>query len=209
MLEEKIHEADEIIKQLRSLTIPQAELIFQLLAKTGWSSGPIPKSEQYRLKQALENNLRQIGLSKEEIVQVEKAWHRWNLVQMSSSVVGDLNSRYRQAITEVNKKIATISQPLDDAGRKQIESHREKLQALNIEKESLLSELKDRPISEYASALENAIKRSTLLGQDEITEMLKKNSELLLDLRHYGKYLDFRRPDVWFANDDWKKDVEQ
>jgi len=63
--------------------------------------------------------------------------------------------------------------------------------------------LEEVTISNYSSALEDAIKQSTLLGQDEIVEMLEKNSELLLDLQYYERHLDFRWSEVWFANDDW------
>jgi len=70
LLDKKIEETDKLLKQLRDITAPIAEMLISSTARAGrWGSG-MPRSQRYELMQKIESELKKCGVEDSQLGKV-------------------------------------------------------------------------------------------------------------------------------------------
>lgn len=202
LLDKKIEETDRLLKQLRDITAPIAEMLISSTARAGrWGSG-IPRSQKYALMQRIESELKRCGVEESQLEQAKKDWHYYNIFDLATPIFEKIMEKLRAIQQEREKALREFNQPITP---ERMDEHKRLIEHRNkVSKE--ISDLRDlRQIKSQDRLVEQilrAISNSGSLSGEEKTTLTNDLDEELSDLGHYIKHKEFRRLSVWFANDD-------
>lgn len=200
LLERKIVEADETIARLRNLSKPLAELMFTIVARSGRWDSMVPRHDRYRIMEQLESELCQIGMSKTDIENAKRDWHRFNLFDLSSPVFEEILERIKEKKKEEQNRIGSVKQPIspnDQDYKKAIE----RLRHIHEEEKKLKDAHIYENIESVYDGLINFVQSTDVFTEDEKQEILTTKKEELEDLQYYSKNKKFRRLDHWFKSE--------
>lgn len=202
LLEQKIEEADHLIKNLKSFSLPTAELLFTNVARTGRWSGPIARRERDRLREDIENSLKNMGISDSEIDKTKHDWHHFNLFDLTEDIYKNLDKIISEKISKAEKRIKEIPQPIKPEDH---DKRRERVSQKNLigqwrREFNLLRQQDD--LTNLGDQIKSKIEECPFLSSEEKKTIFMENDEFIEDLVSYGKNKRFRRPDVWFSKDD-------
>lgn len=204
LLENKIQEADRIIGMMKDISLPISEIVFISLTKIGFLGGPIPKTEQKRLVDSLEDALKRLGVDKSKIAPMKKELHRIHRIHLARPLyelikieVGRENNKCHSEMDRINKNPADKNESIfNDLIKK-----RDKC----VSDLNKLSEIaKNRNKDNYLKQLLDFLDQCEGLTDEKKKQIRKASKELIEDVKHYNEYLDFRRPEAWFKNDNWE-----
>lgn len=202
LLDKKIEETDKLLKQLRDITSPIAEMLFSSTARAGrWSSG-MPRSQKYELMQRIESELKKCGVEDSQLEKAKQDWHFYNTFDLASPIFQKINQKLRPIQQEREKVLNQFKQPITP---EKMEEHKKLIEHRNeVSKEiadlSDLIQIKNQ--GRLAEQIRESISNSAALTDDDKTTLNKDIDEELRDLEHYIKHKEFRRLSVWFGNDD-------
>lgn len=202
LLEKKIAEADKILNQLRSLIKPISELLFTMVARGGRWDSAIPKRDSYRLMTQFTTELKALGIGDNEIIEAQKDWHQFNLIDLSRPIIESINNllqeknKVQQEVTRAFKQPIT---PEDQPAHKKSHEESQRIAAQQKELQSIYS-LDDRHLA-YDRIID-FLNSCYLISESERDKIISENEAQLKDLKHYTDKHEFRRLDVWFNEKD-------
>ena len=203
-LQNKIDEADKIIRYLKEISEPIAEISFSSLSRMGFLMGPILKSKQYKLKKNIEKALKQIGIEDKKINIIARDWHRFNVLVLSKPLFDRINSELKGLRQEKTLQLENFGGKIKSEDKHEFDKLFAERQLIEKDIESLKNLRRDFDIDNSDQQLLYYLSESKTLS-DQIKDKIKSDlSETLEDIKYYKKYYDFRRPEKWFENDDWK-----
>lgn len=202
LLDKKIEETDKLLKQLRDITAPIAEMLVSSTARAGRLGSGMPRSQKYELMQRIESELKRCGVEESQLEKAKEDWHFYNTFDLASPIFEKINDKLRPIQQERVKAFNQFKQPITP---EKSEEHKKLIENRNeVSKE--IADLRDlRKIKNQerlAEQIRNSVSNSAALTDDEKATLAKEIDEELRDLEHYIKYKEFRRLSVWFANDD-------
>jgi len=202
LLGQKIEKADNLIHKLQSFSLPTAELLFTNVARAGRWSGAIDRRERDRLRQSIENSLKDMGISGSEIEKTKHDWHRFNLFDMAEDIFQNIDRLTNLKYTKADQRIKGISQPTKP---EDYDDHRDRINQRNLVQkwmQEVNSLRQNNDLSNLGEDLKSRIEECPFLSSEEKKNFITENEEAIEDLIFYGKRGQFRRPDVWFSKDD-------
>ena len=202
LLERKIEEADVILGHLRSLSVPLAELLFTMVARLGRWDSAVPRKDTYRIMKGFEEALRGLEVPKDELSSAKAEWHRYNLIDQARPIVRTIRQLLQEKAKELMKAIAAIPSPISEEDQSLRATEVEKKNAINESADAALKLLQLSDMTSSADAIRQFIRDCPHLSDDERSELLTEQAELLADLEHYGRTFEFRRLDAWFASEE-------
>ena len=199
LLEKKIEEADKVLSQLRDLIKPISELLFTMVARGGRWDSAFPRKDSYRLMMQFEKELRDIGVSEEEISDSQKEWHQFNLLDLSRPIVETVHNYLLKKGKEQQANIQAFKQPItseDQPAHKQA-CEEARLISQEQKKNRAIYSLEDRHSAH--DEIVGYIDTCYLIKAPERERILAECQEQLKDLKYYTEKHKFRRLDVWFS----------
>jgi len=191
-LDKKIKEADDAINKLKEIAIPFSELLLTQTARSGRLGTMIKRRERYRLVKDIEKPLLALGVTKQEL---EKIKNDWYLFDLCSPIWDNLKLVLDTKLTEkrANLPIGNIA-----------EAHKlnEEIRQLEVFKENLKKIAYQNNLHSTYQDYVNFINNCSVFNQEENEKLLKENSDLIADLKHYCENHGFRRLEHWFKKDD-------
>ncbi len=201
LLEEKIEKADLLIRKLKDFSLPTAELLISNVARTGRWGGIIPRKKKSELLESIEKSLTDIGISEIEIDKIKKDWHWYNLFDMGNNIFNNFNKLSRNKIDEKNKYIEEISRPIvkdHEEHSKRVEDWRNASQWLD--NFNALRQQKD--LNNIGKQIKDYINICPYLTNEEKEKFLLENKEEIEDMLFYERNHSFRRPEIWFNEEE-------
>ena len=202
LLDKKIEETDKLLKQLRDITAPIAQMLISSTARAGrWGSG-MPRSQKYELMQRIESELKKCGVEDSQLEKAKQDWHFYNTFDLASPIFEKINEKLRPIQQEREKVLNQFKQPITP---EKMEEHKQLIEHRNeVGKEIAdLGDLRQIKNQErLAEQIRDSISNSAALADDDKAALNKEIDEELRDLEHYIKHKEFRRLSVWFGNDD-------
>lgn len=199
LLDKKLEEADRLIKRLRGISLPIAELLFTIIARAGRWDSRLSNRDSYRITKKFEEELKKTGVTESELEEAKKDWHRYNLIDLGrpiiQGIVQEIDSKLKVKQEAINKFPQPITSEKQPAYKRLSEDLRE---SGKFRKEALaLYKLED--MHTLPQQIKDFIKKCRLFDDQQKEELLSKHQEQLKDIEYYCKNHEFRRLDVWFA----------
>ena len=200
-LQEKIDEAEEIIKRLREVTLPITNMLFILLSKQGRWSGPMSRRKQIEIISKIEGELSAIGAGQSRLEEAKKEWHSVNIRDLYEVVLQGVRPVFSEELKESEQKLKSmrgvITPDIHDAYSNAIRHKREVDCELTKFNKLLESDGEDGVYDSFLSMVE-----SSRFLQKNRPDILDDIKDSLSDLDYYIKHKKFRRLDVWLAEDE-------
>ncbi|MHB9073854.1 MAG: hypothetical protein ACYC6G_10040 [Desulfobaccales bacterium] len=200
-LRKKIQEADEIIRHLREVSLPIAELLFAVDARIGRCSGPIPRPDRYRIMKQIEDALNKIGVSHKGMQEAKSEFDRINIIDLASPIFKGAIKLLDHKLHEKQNKFNKIFPPPITI-TPEYTNMAEDLKKLAKTKEDLLSWAKFGDCYKFASSIEQFIEECDQVTDGEKRELLTTYHEDIEDLKYYAENREFRRLEAYFQKDD-------
>ncbi|MDR7151334.1 hypothetical protein J2W49_003310 [Hydrogenophaga palleronii] len=204
LLDKKIEETDRLLKQLRDITAPIAEMLISSAARSGrWGSG-MPRTQKYELMQRIESELKKCGVEDSQLDRAKKDWHYYNIFDLATPVFEKISEKLKLVQQEREKALREFKQPITpermDEYRRLIELRNEVGKEIGNLRDLRQIKNQDHLVEQVLESISN----SGSLGEEEKANLTNELDEELRDLEHYIKRKEFRRLSVWFSNDDAK-----
>jgi len=199
LLEKKIEEADKILRQLRDLIKPISELLFTMVARGGRWDSAIPRKDSYRLMMQFEKELRDIGVSEEDISDSQKEWHQFILLDLCRPIIETIHNYLVEKGKEQQASIQAFKQPITSEDQPAHKQAGEEAHRISQEQEKIraIYGLDDRHSAH--DEIIGYIDSCYLIKAPERERILTECQEQLKDLKYYIEKHKFRRLDVWFS----------
>lgn len=201
LLDKKIEETDNLLKQLRDITAPISGMLISSTARSGRWGSAMPRSQKYELMQRIERELRKCGVEEEQLEKAKKDWHFYNIFDLSSPIFKKIQNKLSPIQQEREKELREFKQPITPD---RMDEHKELIDRRNevskeIAKFRDLHQLKNQ--ADLARQISNEIENSSIFSSEDKIGLNAEIDEEMRDLEHYIKHKEFRRLSVWFAND--------
>lgn len=186
-IDEKIHEADELLKLLKGISLPLARNMVYVTSQMGRWGSTIPRRERSEFMSALEQALKDMDIPTDKIEEMKKYWHRNNFLDLAEEIRYVVRKAYSDEIhrieitrdKELNDKLALAKKENDD-----------------------FSALLEGSLWNLHNDLKIFIENSQAFSDDIKQKWLQDFHEDLLDIEYYAMHKDFRRKEHFFAKDD-------
>ncbi|MGP3249907.1 hypothetical protein ACTVP2_07970 [Serratia marcescens] len=200
-LQEKIDEAEGILKRLREVTLPITNMLFILLSKQGRWSRPMPRSKQLEIINKIDAELGGIGAEHSRLEEAKKEWHSVNIYDLYEVVLQKIRPIFSEELKNRELKIkslgSVITPEIYDEHSKAI-NHRNEV---NNELAKFNESLERHNETDVCNQFLSMVKESKVL-QENRPSILDDIKDEFDDLDYYIKYKKFRRLDVWLAEDE-------
>lgn len=203
LLENKINEADDVIRKMKDMSLSMGEMLFSLLARMGRVGVEFSHEEQYKLMSEYEKRLIDIGASTDDIDKAKRDWHKYNIFDIKMNIRASISSVFYKKIDNVNKKISIYPKPINsnDEGWNFLVRERE---LLHKKIESLDVIFGVNNFKETSISIKNYIENEDLLLGVEKSDILKKNESFFVELDYYLQHHKFINVDEWLISDQKK-----
>ncbi|MBW3513074.1 hypothetical protein [Janthinobacterium sp. NKUCC06_STL] len=128
-LDNKIKEADAIIKQLKSLSTFASRAVVDLTNKTGRFGGAIKSKERYQYTMEVREHLEEMGVEKSEIRQTLSSWIFYSTFDLMHYIIYDhhggtlgirkMAETHRQELQNILMENCLINDPMQAAKREE------------------------------------------------------------------------------------------
>ncbi len=202
--EEKQHEADELIEKIKS-EVDGLHNIVETVAESSFTSissigrmNPVPPSYKLELTNRLENNLKQIGLSTEEIIRSKQIMIFLITYDLASCITKPIIEQLRIVEREKHDVIESFEKPIkvDEKYNSAIEVWRSVSSEIGVVKE-ITSQ--NTASSEALNNINTFLKNTKYLSSKRISELKANLADEFLDLECYIKTKELRRPEHYAA----------
>ena len=201
LLDRKIEETDKLLRQLRDITTPIAEMLFSSAARAGRYGSNMSNRQKYELVQKIESELKKCGIDESSLEKAKEDWHYFVIFDLTCPIISKVSSKLQPIQHELAEKIREIKKPLTA----ETQETYDKLQIRWTEVSEEISEFRSLRHEKNQTVLVDKIRKSIfstdLLNNDEKKVLMNEIAEDLEDIAHYIKYKDFRRPSTWINND--------
>lgn len=190
LLERKIDEADNILKQLRDITSPIAEMLFSTVARSGRIGSMMSRRKRYELQQRIENELKLCGVSEENIEKAKGDWHFFNTHDLARPVFEVLSTYVEEFMGRELQKVSANEN--ESPGIRLADNHREKLK-------NLRGSVGD---PDLPNLIIKFVKDSEIFSEETRDKIESEISEPMKELRFYIENHSFNNLESWFNNDE-------
>lgn len=201
-LQEKIHEADEALRKLRSITVPMAHMLFTMVSKMGRWDSSIPRRQRHEIMSSMESELRENGVAKEDLETAKADWHRYNIIDLYRPVARSIAAVLDEEIKRRENAHRAFKQPISGADHAAYSEAVEMWRQASKSREDLFSLLKLEDQSVLPQEFEQFVASCPAIPDAERTSLLSKVQEQLQDAHHYVRFREFRRLEHWFASEE-------
>jgi len=201
LLDRKIEEADDLISKLRGITIPIAEMLLSSTARMGRLGTIMPRKQRYELLNQLEHEFQKCGVSLEQLEAAKVDWHFFNTFDLATPIFQRLIKMLQRHQSDHKKKLSGFGTIIPDKYQEHEELCKRNGEIHN-EIEFARNLWQQRDQSKLVESINNFILNSTVLLDGDKAEISEELKEEFLDLQYYIESKQFRRPDVWFEQDD-------
>lgn len=104
-LDEKIEEADRLLAQLKQASQLFADVSAQLISRSGFLSGPIPKNEALNLVVRIQGLLAALGVDKADVDKGLIPFHQFTLRQLATSYFNIFLAELNRHVEKVNHEM--------------------------------------------------------------------------------------------------------
>lgn len=112
-LEQQINKADELLAQLKKLSLISGEFIIESMTAGGrWDSHPANR-RVYEVRRDIETQLASIGVEQPLINQALKSWLKWTAFDIAQIAIGELRSEFYRLKAGTNKEQIEIIQSFE------------------------------------------------------------------------------------------------
>ncbi|WP_335901489.1 hypothetical protein ACOI2Q_07040 [Shewanella algae] len=202
LLEDKIKEADEVLNQLRGLVKPISELLFTMVARGGRWDSAIPRKDSYRLMEQLENELKEIGLSHDEIAKAKYEWHQFNLIDLFRPILTGISELLHEKEKAQQEVIRGFKNPIASEFQLAYKEACEEKNRISSESAKINEIYKVDDRHNCLAEIVKFMDSSYLISEEEKKEILNRFSEEIKDVEHYINTHEFRRLDVWLSEEE-------
>lgn len=197
VLKDKIDEADTLLAQLKSISLPLTEMLFSTMAHSG-RYGKMSRRDENAYVEKITGQLKLLGVAENLIDTAKKDVYYFNAFDMASAIKSKLSSILHEKegdwfdIYNRAARVGMFDQVLMDKSNEQLSLCRK-------ERIDLKGLLKVGDYSLFSLELKGFIKKMESLSDDEKKEFLSEQGEDILDLDYFIANRKIRRPNVWFA----------
>lgn len=197
VLKDKIVEADTLLSQLKSISLPLTEMLFSTMAHSG-RYGKMSRLDENDYVEKVTGQLKLIGVTDDLIDIAKKDIYYFNAFDMVSIIKSKLSSVLHEKQGELFDihdravRVGTFDQVLADKSSVQSDLCRK-------ESYELKKLLDGCDYHQFNSMLKTFIQKMESLTQEEKNNFLADQNENIKDLDYFIAYKKIRRPDVWFS----------
>ena len=200
MWAKEMEDAERITTNFKNLSMLVAQPSISTMARMGrWDSG-LSRREMYDLVQRFDQMLREAEASDEQILAAKEDYFRYVLLDMAQMLRGPLTTALEEKVEHYKEETKKFGSPITD-----LEGHRaaaDKFRWASAEKENVLDGLLIENITDGVDTLLSRIKSCQLFTTEESAGLIKSMSAEIDDLRYFKDNREFRRPEVWFSDDE-------
>lgn len=189
MIDAKIAEAEDTLERLRGLATSMAAPIQFTIAHLGTWGGSMSRRDRHNYTEALERELRLIGVPEECVRSGRTALERRNAIEMATPII----NQYMEVLSRYQQEIDFSAQE----ERKNIENINSDLEAHKAKRPRFQQSSTAAFISDSVIAYVNT---PFLIPAERLRSFLDSQAEVLKDLEHYGRTGEIRRLDVWLQD---------
>jgi hypothetical protein len=200
LLERRIAEADVTIEQLKSITLPIAEMLFTLTARIGRWGSALPHRDSYRLMEKIESELQRNGVGSAELESAKANWHHFNLRDLAVPITMRIGKLIQEKQSQTNLDLQKVPSPTNPSDPQFLA-----LVNRNVELDKLLhtfSALYSEPdFSDLPEKILRTLQSTSMLSPAEKDKLLADSEVELGDLKYYRDHGTFRSLERWFRLD--------
>lgn len=190
--EDKMEEAEEVIKSLQSLSVAVSKPIISAITRMGrWDSG-MPRREKLDTVKQFENILRGHNVPEDKIDEALQDWHRFNTRDLAAPIVDDMRTHISERIKRVRAEMTSSEEPSELTRLVKISGEIKNIYGM------------DTP-EKIMDMFEKTLGDDACFPGDEREIFFNAHKEEIEDLRYYFKNGNFRRLDHWLALDEKDK----
>lgn len=202
-----IKEARDVIDRMRRISLPSAKMTFSMLARMGrLGVGSPPRRVAHEAMLQIETELRGMEATPQEIEAAKDDWHRHNMFDISCPLLDAIRKLLARRVeakqNELTRAERTIRAATDENDRlvRELNEIRDQHTAANRLR---------RPPSNYRTSPDEILQllhNCPVLTEDDRAQIRREQAEVIADMKYYAERGEFRRPEVWCADDphkDW------
>ena len=219
-LREKIREADDTIKKLRDIALPLAAINLRMLNRLGRWSGPISRKDRFEFVDSIGKELKGLGISDRQLDELNSETHIFNendlLHEVGVGIYSVLKEKNDRAQLDMDNAMMNMKEPLQGKGALEPSAMIQLTEKTSIHQKlvetvtRLQSDIrligerwkKNGNSESFEKDIISIIQECSLLSSEEKDSISKEIKERIEDLTYYRKHHSFRRPDIWFKNED-------
>ncbi|MEW6536385.1 MAG: hypothetical protein AB1454_12305 [Candidatus Auribacterota bacterium] len=181
-VDDKIEEADEMLKLLKDLT----RNAIYITSRMGRGNSIIPRRERYEFMSEVEQSLKNMKIPPKDIEFMKKYWHQNNLFDLAEKIIFAIQNAYHDEVKIETTKNVALNDKL----------------ALAKQEAGDFSVIYRGSLWNLHEDLKKFIQNSKTFDDTIKQKWLQDFHEDLLDIEHYTIHKDFRRKEHFFAKDD-------
>jgi hypothetical protein len=196
-LNNKLNEADQLLKHIRDSVGLMADVSFQSMALTGFWDRAFPKQQALVLADAFRQQLRELGENDEEINRRMAPWHESNIRDLVRPIYKEINDFVDIQRQKLSEEMRELKKPISD-----IDPEYVRLNGLLSKNAEFGQELHERwlnRVNDFGRA-ETLIESAPCGTPEEKRKLIKRVILSIEDVRHYVENKDFRDRHRWLAS---------
>jgi len=194
-LDQRINEADELLKHISNLSRAMGQLTFEMLSKVGRWSEPPSRAKSLEIAKTLKRHLEAIGVDAAEIESAMEPWHRMNISDLSLPVLSEIKrvlSEYKQ---HWDKELAQYPVPLDTDDPKH--RHITDMQRCYGRQIGQLERRWESDVCDFLVHVDEIIRALTDVSDADKSSLLEITKADRAAVAHYVKTKRFLSEDKW------------
>jgi len=201
LLDKKIEETDKLLKQLRDMASPIAEMLISSTARAGRWGAVMPRSQKYELMQRIESELKRCGVEDSQLERAKNDWHHYNIFDLATPIFEKVTEKLKVVQQERERVLRSLKQPITSERMDELRRLIKHRNEVGKEISDLCDLQKIKNQDRLVEQILGSISSSDSLNEEEKACLINELDEELRDLEYYIKHKEFRRLSVWFAND--------
>jgi len=202
--EDKMEEAEELIKGLRSLSVAVSKPIISTIIRMGHWGGALSNKDKLDMVKQIESALKDNNIPGDKVEEALRDWHRFNVGGLTGLILRDISdylNKKREPIEAKRASIPTPINPSDPEFIKCIEDLRTIGEAASKIKPIYSMETPEA----FLQGFESILNDPNIFSEGERNDFIQTHKEEIEDLKYYVKNKQFRRLDHWLAQDEKEK----
>lgn len=202
LLDRKIEEADDLISRLRNISIPLAEMLLSSTARMGRIGTIMPRNQKYELLQKIESELKECGVTDDQLESTKTDWHFYNIFDLASPIFDELDKYNSKHKKQIGKELSEFGKTAITPERRpdhDLLCNRNKLIYDENQEIRRIRQIKDQ--KNLPSLINKFITESSVFTETEKNEINSEIEESMKDVEFYINRKEFRREDHWFNGD--------
>jgi hypothetical protein len=203
--EEKQEEAAMLIDRLKRLSAATAEPVIAMTARMGRLDSHFSRREHSDVLSRLEGALREAGVDAEDIEHMKSDWYNYNTFDLTLPISKTLIAAMDERKKELHQESTKPTEPGGGAkkmGQREAHELTTALESAKTELRAMFAGIVRGEKAEVPRKLTDWFERLPAFSDAERQELRDRLKEQMDDLAFYIQHRTFRRPEIWFAEDE-------